>query len=190
MDVKKHFDIILEKYNLKCMYRKYIWTSLLATITREGFYWALLYLSDLLQQKQEYVAQFSVFLLFIYGVSIPLIKYARIVKNEFIKEIRLANHKYFNDKIINIKKDTVLNFDLVDYFNALDHFNDYFQDYILNREIIYEIPIRSVSLVIIAMSKKFNIFLYCFTYSRNFFPSFISIHNFKSFKTCNISDFF
>ena len=154
MDVQKHFDILLDKYNLRNLYHKFIFTSILNTFIGESFYWVLLYLNDKLQSNNTMLYKYSGILITIYGINIPLTKYAGNVKNEFIKEIKLANFKYFSEKIINIKKDTLLNFDLIEYYNALDHFNDYSQEYIISQQIKCEIPIRCISIVVIALNQN------------------------------------
>jgi ABC-type lipoprotein export system ATPase subunit len=157
MDIEKHLDMILEKYHLHNMYKKYIITSILSTTVRESFYWALLYLNDIIQENPLNLMQYSIMLICLYFMQIPIKDYAINTRISFIKEIRLANIKYFSDKIIGIKKDTILSFDLIEYHNALDHFNDYFQEYILNLQIKYDIPIRCITLLVIAKTQKFPI---------------------------------
>lgn len=157
MDIKKHLNLILEKYELNTLYIKFITISIITTIIKESFYWALLYLSDILQTKPDMLPYFSGILIGLYGIHIPLKKYCTNLRNELIIEIRMANLKYFNDKIINIKKDNILGFDLVEYYNSVDHFNDYFQEYIVSQQIKYDIPIRVVTLIVIALNKKFSL---------------------------------
>jgi putative ABC transport system ATP-binding protein len=153
MDIQKHFDLILEKYELKNLYNKFLVTSILNTIVGESFYWLLLYLNDKLQTNNSMLYKYTGFLICLYAINIPLTKYTVSIKNELIKELKLANFKYFSEKIINIKKDTLLNFDLIEYYHALDHFNDYFQEYILSQQIKCEIPIRSISIIVIALNQ-------------------------------------
>lgn len=155
MNIEKHFDLILEKYQLNGMYKKYIISSILSTITRESFYWVLLYLNDIIQENPSNLLQYSIFLICLYFLQIPMKDYATNTRIEFIKEIRLANIKFFSDMIIGIKKNKILSFDLIEYHNALDHFNDYFQEYILNLQIKYDIPIRCITLLVIAKSQNF-----------------------------------
>ena len=157
MDIKKHLDLILEKYELNTLYIKFITISIITTVIKESFYWALLYLSDVLQTKPDMLPYFSGILIGLYGLHIPLKNYCTNLRNELITEIRMANLKYFNDKIINIQKDNILAFDLVEYYNSVDHFNDYFQEYIVSQQIKYDIPIRVVTLIIIALNKKFSL---------------------------------
>ena len=162
MSIEKHFELILDKYDLRCLYNKFIIISIVNTTIREGFYWSLLFLSDILQKNPEMMQMFSGILIFIYGLNIPFEKYFLKIKTEFIKEIRLANYKYFNDKVIHIQKKAILDFDLIEYFNALDHFNDNLQEFVMNQQIKFDIPIRCVTLVIIAVSKKFYLLVILF----------------------------
>ena len=159
MDIKTHFDLILDKYELHSLYYEFISSTICNNIVRESFYWALIYFNDIIQNKPELLPQYSGILIFLYGINIPIQKYATSIKNEFIKEIKLANFKYFSEKIINIKKDTLLNFDLIEYYHALDHFNDHFQEYILSQQIKYEIPIKCVTIIVIAFNQKFPLLI-------------------------------
>lgn len=159
MDIEKHLDIILEKYQLHSMYNNYISTSIISTLVRESFYWMLLYLNDIIQENSNNLMQYSITLICWYFLQIPIKNYATNTRIEFIKEIRLANIKYFSDKVINIQKDTILSFDLIEYFNALDHFNDYFQEYVLNLQIKYDIPIRCITLIVIAKTQDFPVLI-------------------------------
>jgi hypothetical protein len=98
---------------------------------------------------------YSILLLGILGSSIPLERYFQHTRAMFLEEIKLANNKYFNDMIINMPKQDILNFDLVNYYNILDHLNDNITEYINNEKIKYDIPIRFITLVIIALNKSF-----------------------------------
>ena len=159
MELENHLNLILDKYKLRGMYRKYIAISMSSTIIKESFYWALLYLNNIIQDKPENLIKYSIFIICLYCFQIPFKTYSANIKTEFIKELRLANIKYFSEKIINITKDKILNLDLIEYYTALDHFNDYFQEYITSQQIKYDIPIRCITLVIIATTQDFNLLI-------------------------------
>lgn len=159
MDIKTHFNLILDKYELHSLYYKFIGGIICNNIVRESFYWSLIYFNDIIQNKPELLPQYSGILLFLYGINIPIQNYATSIKNEFIKQIKLANFKYFSEKIINIKKDTLLNFDLIEYYHALDHFNDHFQEYIISQQHKCEIPIKFITIIVIALNQKFPLLI-------------------------------
>jgi ABC-type lipoprotein export system ATPase subunit len=163
MDIKQHFKLILDKYDLNYLYIKYIGLSILNSVVKEGFYWALLYLADSVKTQPEMLSYYAGFLICLYGLGIPVKKYFMGVKIDFMKQLRIANFKHFNEKIINIRKDTALNFDLIEYFTSLNYFNDYFEEFIISEQIKYDIPIRCITLLIIAFSKNFNILLGLFS---------------------------
>jgi ABC-type lipoprotein export system ATPase subunit len=157
MNIEEHFDFVLNNYGLCGDYKQYICLSILTTLLKEGFYWTLIYFSELVKEQPESITKYSTLLLGMIGLNIPLERYYNYVKAKFIQDIKLANTKYFNDKIINMSKKELLNFDLVEYFNILDHFNDNTQEYIMNLKNKHDIPVRCMTLVIIALNKKFGL---------------------------------
>jgi len=132
MDIESHLSLLLEKYKLNNLYKKFILLSVLTTTIKEGFYWSLIYFSEIVKNKPELITKFSGILIGMIGINIPLERYFNYIKAKLLKEIKMANTKYFNDRIITMSKQELLGFDLVDYFNILDHFNDNLQEYILN----------------------------------------------------------
>ena len=159
MDIKSHFNLLLDKYNLNFLYKKFICLSILTTTVKEGFYWSLIYFSEIVKNKPELIKKFSIILIGMIGINIPLERYFNYTKAKFLKEIKMANTKYFNDRIIKMSKQELLGFDLIEYFNILDHFNDNLQEYIMNIKNKYDIPVRCMTLIVVAMNKKFNLLI-------------------------------
>jgi ABC-type lipoprotein export system ATPase subunit len=159
MDVKEHFELILNKYKLNNLYKKYIFLSMMSTVVKESFYWLLLYFSDIVKNEPDNITKYSLILIGVFGMSVPVERQYSKIRAELIKELRLANYDYFNSKILALDKLVLLNFDLVEYYNVLDHFSDNIQEYIANQKNKYDIPIRCVTLVIIAMNKRFNMLI-------------------------------
>jgi len=159
MDIKSHFNLLLDKYNLNFLYKKFICLSILTTTIKEGFYWSLIYFSEIVKTKPELIKNFSIILICMLGINIPLERYFNHTKAKFIKELKITNTKYFNDRIIKMSKQELLSFDLIEYFNILDHFNENLQEYVLNIKNKYDIPIRCMTLIVVAMNKKFNLLI-------------------------------
>ena len=159
MNIKKHFDLLLDKYELRSHYIKYLVLSILTTTLRESFYWLLIYFSEKVKNNPELISRYAILLLGTFGINIPVERQFNHEKIELIKEIKLANNKYFNERIINMSKKELLNFDLVEYFNVLDHFNENLEQYITNLKNKFDIPIRCITLIIIALNKKFTILI-------------------------------
>ena len=159
MDIEKHFDLLLEKYNLNYLYKKFICLSILTTTIKEGFYWSLIYFSEIVKNKPETITKFSAILIGMLGINIPLERYFNYTKAKLLKDIKIANTNYFNERIINMSKKELLNFDLVEYFNILDHFNENINEYILNLKIKYDIPVRCMTLIIVALNKSFGLLI-------------------------------
>ena len=63
MDIKSHFNLLLDKYNLNFLYKKFICLSILTTTVKEGFYWSLIYFSEIVKTKPELIKNFSIILI-------------------------------------------------------------------------------------------------------------------------------
>jgi ABC-type lipoprotein export system ATPase subunit len=159
MNIEEHFDLLLDKYDLRSHYTKYLALSMLTTTLKESFYWLLIYFTEKVKNEPKMITKYAVLLLGTFGVNIPVERQFNYAKTELMKEIKLANNKYFNERIINMSKKELLNFDLVEYFNVLDHFNENLEQYITNLKNKFDIPIRCFTLVIIALNKKFTILI-------------------------------
>lgn len=159
MNIDEHFNMILDKYELKPYYYKYISLCVLTTTLKEGFYWSLLYFSNKVKEDPSKVSTYSIILLSTLGINIPVERQFNYAKVELMKQIKLANNKYFNERIINMSKKELLSFDLVEYFNVLEHFNENTEQYIINIKNKLDIPIRSLTLIVIAINKKFTILI-------------------------------
>ncbi len=159
MNIEEHFDLLLDKYELRILYYKYLGFSMLTTTLKESFYWLLIYFSEKVKNEPSMVTKYAILLLGTFGLNLPVERQFNYVKTELMKEIKLANNKYFNERVIAMSKKELLNFDLVEYFNVLDHFNENLEQYIENMKKKYDIPIRCLTLVIIALNKKFSILI-------------------------------
>lgn len=154
MNIEEHFNIILNEYKLKSLYKKFILLTVITVFIIRGFYWILIIFSDIIQTKPELIKTYSIILILLFSLNTPLQKILKDVTTKFIKEIKVANTKYFNDKIKNINKCDLLNFNLTEYYITLTNFNDNLEQYILNKKNEYEIPFYYITLIIIAISKK------------------------------------
>ncbi len=157
MEIEKHFELLLNKYDLGYLYNKFICLSVLTTTIKEGFYWALIYLSEIVKTNPEQITKCSTMLIGLIGINIPLERYFSYTKALLLKNLKLSNTKHFNERIINMSKKELLSFDLVEYFNILEHFNENTDEYILNIKNKYDIPVRCISLIVIALNKKYGL---------------------------------
>ena len=152
--IQAHFNLLFDKYNLNILYKKYIFLSMLSTVVREGFYWSLVLFSEIVKNKPNAILLFSTILISLLGLHIPLERYFNNVKSKLIKKIKLSNNNYFNERIVKMHKNEQLTFDLVEYFNILDQFNFNIENYILNIKTKYDIPIRCITLIVVAWNKN------------------------------------
>jgi FkbM family methyltransferase len=58
-----------------------------------------------------------------------------------------------------MSKKELLNFDLVEYFNILDQFNKNLEYYIINMSKKFDIPVKSITILVIAINKNFSILI-------------------------------
>lgn len=159
MNIYEHFDILINKYNLNYIYKKYIFLSILTTTLQESFYWFLIYFSDIVKINPTLLSKLSIILIAIIGLNIPVERHFNHAKTELIEKLKLANNNYFYDRIINMSKKELLNFNLVEYFNILDHFNENLEQFVSNIKRKLDIPIKFITLIIIALNKKFTILI-------------------------------
>ena len=152
--IQAHFDLLFDKYNLNNLYKKFLFLSMLSTAVREGFYWSLILFSEIVKNKPNAILTFSIILISLLGLHIPLERYFNNVKSKLIKKIKLSNNNYFDERIVKMNKKDVLNFDLVEYFNVLEQFNTNIETYILNVKNKYDIPIRCITLIVVAWNKN------------------------------------
>jgi hypothetical protein len=113
MDIKNHIYLILKKYNLYSSYLKFILFSVLNSTIREGFYWLLIYFSELIKEKPEYINLCSIILIILLIISIPVERYFNHIKATFIQKLKIANSHYFYDRISKLNKSELFMFNLV-----------------------------------------------------------------------------
>jgi ABC-type lipoprotein export system ATPase subunit len=160
--VEEIYDILLSKYNLHYMHRKFIFLSMLASTVKESFYWLLIFFSEKVKFTPELINKYATILIILIGLYIPIERYYTFTKANLIEEMKLSSSKYFNDRLIMISKKDTLEIDLIDFNNILDHFNENLESYIVNLKNKFDIPIRTITLIIIALNKNFRILILLF----------------------------
>ena len=162
MNIENHINLLLKKYNLQALYNKYTYTSTFFTLIRESFQWCLLYFSSIVKKYTHLMFHFVMILLILLLITVPLEKYFNTIKNTLINELKIANYKYFNERIMQLNKNELLNFDLITFYNTIDKLNINLDQYITNLKIKFDIPLRFVSLIIIAITKDFYLLILLF----------------------------
>ena len=104
MEIEKHFELLLDKYDLGYLYYKFICLSVLTTTIKESFYWALIYLSEVVKTNPDLITKCSTILIGLIGINIPLERYFSYTKALLIENLKLSNTKHFNERIINMSK--------------------------------------------------------------------------------------
>jgi ABC-type lipoprotein export system ATPase subunit len=160
--VEEIYDLLLTKYNLYYMHRKFIFLSMFASTVKESFYWLLILFSEKVKFTPELINKYATILIILIGLYIPIERYYTFTKANFIEEMKLSSSKYFNDRLIMISKKDTLEIDLIDFNNILDHFNENLESYIVNLKNKFDIPIRTITLIIIALNKNFRILILLF----------------------------
>lgn len=152
MNIDDHILLLINKYKLNNLYIKYKYLSIIYSISRESYYWLLLYFNILIINKPELIYTLSVILISLLLIHLPIESYYYNIKSELINELKLTNTHYFMNKITNINKLHLLKFNLLDYYNNLIFFNDNIDNYITELKIKYDIPLRLISLIIISIT--------------------------------------
>jgi ABC-type lipoprotein export system ATPase subunit len=159
MKIDEHIILLLNKYNLNKLYYKYIFISIISSTIRESFYWLLIYFSTLIQDNSNLINKCSYILIMLLILNIPLERYFNYIKALLLKELKIANSKFFYERITKISKTKILDINLVEYNNIIEHLNDDIDNYIYNIKLKYDIPLRFISLIIISINKKLNLLI-------------------------------
>jgi ABC-type lipoprotein export system ATPase subunit len=159
MSIDEHLHELISIYNLTPLYNKFTLFTILTSTVRESFYWLLIYFSELVKTKPELIHIFGIILIMLLIIHIPMERYQNSIKTKFLEELKKANTIFFYSRLTKIIKTEILNYDLVEFNNTIEHLNDNLEQHIYNLKIKYEIPLRFVSLVVIAINKKFNLLI-------------------------------
>ena len=159
MNIDKHINLLLNKYNLTDLYNKFINSCIILLLFKESFNWLLLYFKDLVENTPKLINTFIIILISILIIIIPLEKKFNDYRIELIKEIKIANIKFFTDRLTKLDKNILLNFNLVKFYNIIEHFNDNLEQYFNNIKIKYELPFKFITIIFIAINKNFNLLI-------------------------------
>jgi ABC-type lipoprotein export system ATPase subunit len=166
--VEEIYNLLLIKYELKGLYNKFIFSLILSTTIKESFYWLLILFSKKVKINPELINRYATIIIMNIGLYVPINRYFTYTKARFIEEMRLASSKHFNEKLLLLSKKDTLEIDLIDYNNILDNFNDNLESYIVNLKNRYDIPVKIITILVIAISFKPIIVLFIvFTYIVN-----------------------
>jgi ABC-type transport system involved in cytochrome bd biosynthesis fused ATPase/permease subunit len=146
-----HIILLLDKYKLNYLYKKFIYLSIFNALTKDLFFWVLVYISFIIEKNMDKIINYSLILLAVLAINIPIKKYTNNVKTELMKELCVANTKYFIDRLANITPSELISIDLVKYYNILDNVNDCIEKNIINKKIIIDIPFKFITLVLISI---------------------------------------
>lgn len=163
MNIKDYLKLLLKENNLNNIYNKFLLFSVITTLLSRAFYWILILFSEILKKKSNLITQLSIIMICIILFNVILKSILKKITGTLLKEIKIANTKYFNNKIKNIDKTNLLHIDLLNYYNKIYSLNDSLEQYILNSTNEYEILFYYITILIISFSRKngliFGIFI-------------------------------
>jgi ABC-type lipoprotein export system ATPase subunit len=160
MKIEEYINLLLDKYDLNYIYKKFLLLSIISTIIKESFYWLLLHFSNKVAFDPSLIKKYAIYLIVAYTINIPAENIFNKIKNELIKELKIASTNYFNNKVINVSKTNVLNINMVEYYDILEAFNNNLEEHILNEKNKIDFPIRCVTLYLVAKDKRFNLLIF------------------------------
>jgi ABC-type lipoprotein export system ATPase subunit len=99
-------------------------------------------------------------LLLLYGLNIPLTSYMNRIQKQLSTELLLSNNIYFNERIIKISKQELLNFDLVRFFTVLTNIQEDITNFLVTMKYKYDIPIKMISVFILSIYNKNQIIIF------------------------------
>lgn len=157
--IDTHFNFIINKYELHKLYNLFMTSSCISTIIYESVTWCLLYFNINLQNNPTFVRTYTYT---IFGLLLGFIFSYRLClyyQSQLIKSIRIANYKYYTDKLIESDKGTVLNIDIPNYFNLIFNLNRDYEFYINNIKYKNDLPIVYTTLIIRAINTDYSLII-------------------------------
>jgi ATP-binding cassette subfamily B protein len=126
------------------------------------FYWLLLLFNSILQKSPDLINKFIIILFIILFLFIPVENLFGKTKADLLEKIKIANYTYYLSKLSKIDKSELLKFDLVNYTSTLENLNINIEEYIVNLKIKYDIKFKVLTLIIIALNKKYILIVLIF----------------------------
>jgi len=183
--INSHIKILLDKYNLYDDYNKNTQAVLLASLNKESFYWILLLFNKMLQKSPQSMNKFIVILVLIYGLNIFTQKHLYKKRSILSQNLNNANIDYFQNKLLHMPKNELLNFDFNRYFDTLTSIRKDFDSYIITQKIRKDIPMKFITLFVIGINTQ-NPLL--FVLIPIFYIMSIILHNKNNEKTAEVVD--
>ena len=160
--IEEHINMLINKYDFRFLYKKYIILSIVSGFLYEMFYWLLLLFNNIIKENIDLVKLFSTILFSLLLIFIPIDNWHSKVKATLLEKIRIANCTYYLDKIIKLNKYDILNINLVKYIATIDNLSSNIEEYIINIKVKYDIPIKFITLIIISINKKYILIVFIF----------------------------
>jgi ABC-type lipoprotein export system ATPase subunit len=183
--IHSHIKILLDEYNLNDDYDKNTRAVLIASFNKESLYWILLLFNKILQKNPNYMSTFIIILVLIYGLNIFSQKHLYKKRNILLQKLNNANIDYFQNKLLHMPKDELLNFDFNRYFDTLTSIRKDFDSYIITQKIKKDIPMKFITLFVIGINTQ-NPLL--FVLIPIFYFISIILHNKNNEKTSEVVD--
>ena len=160
--INEHITLLLNTYNLTYKYKYFLFILFLTIIIKESFHWLLLYFSLNIKDNMHLINTYAYILILILIIKTPIENYCNNLRIDLVKDIQIANSNYYYTKLQQFEKTILLNFDLVGYYNTIDHFNEDLDTYFYNIKTKYEVIARMITLLFIAISKQSKLIMALF----------------------------
>lgn len=157
--IDTHFNLIIEKYKLSKHYKLFMFGSYASTIFRESITWCLLYFSIHLKKNPNYLNMYTITIFILIILCIILYKLCIYFQSKLTKAIRISNHKYYIDKLLNSSKSVILNTDMVHYYNLIYNMNKEYEYYINNIKVKNDLPIIYITLIVRAINNDYSLMI-------------------------------
>jgi ABC-type lipoprotein export system ATPase subunit len=157
--VDKHFNLILDKYNLNYDYNKWSFASTLSSLLTEFVYIFMILFSILLEKSPKKIINYATIIFITLGSSIIVDRIAIKYLVNFTKKFKIANYNYGNNLLTKLDKKFLLDLDLSNYSITIDGMNKNFTSYIENKKFKSDYIILFMSLIVIGVLNKNNVII-------------------------------
>jgi hypothetical protein len=148
--INKHYNFLIDKYNLKSLYNKYILFNYLFIICNQSIYWGIILFNMQIKDNPHNIVKYISIIIGLVGLNIILDKYVYTLLHELKNKTKTANILHYTTILSKLSKNDLLHIDITSYNKAIDDINNGLYYYILNIKKLKDVPIIFMRLILIA----------------------------------------
>ena len=160
-NIMEHIKMLDNEYDLTSLHYTYTILTWMTLLSKESFYWSVIIFNDQLLKLSKEDADVqkikkAIIMITIMISFIPLEDYLGYYRTLYIKKLKDSSSHFFFNKLNEMNKYELLTLNLLTYENNVEHLNENIEYYIYNTELLVSIPLRMISITIMAYTKELH----------------------------------